>query len=110
MILRAIERPRLPPVTMSTSRSQLIPRRFEHNSQRYHKAFGHRALVPKPEPMTEDTVFDAASLTKVIACTPAMMLLIERGKVKLDEPVQHYIPEFTGHEKETITVRQLMTH
>ena len=50
--------------------------------------------------MTEDTIFDAASLTKVVACTPAMMLLIERGKVKLDETVQAYIPEFTGDEKE----------
>jgi uncharacterized protein YbbC (DUF1343 family)/CubicO group peptidase (beta-lactamase class C family) len=83
---------------------------FEHKGQIYHKAYGERALVPKSEPMTEDTIFDAASLTKVIACTPAMMLLIERDKVKLDETVQHYIPEFTGDDKETITVRQLMTH
>src|ERR1043166_1326 len=83
---------------------------FEHKGQNYHKAYGERALIPKKEAMTEDTIFDAASLTKVIACTPAMMLLIERGKVKLDETVQHYIPEFTGDEKDTITVRQLMTH
>src|SRR5205814_3880618 len=55
---------------------------FEHKGQSYHKSYGHRALVPKSEPMTEDTIFDAASLTKVIACTPAMMLLIERAKVK----------------------------
>jgi uncharacterized protein YbbC (DUF1343 family)/CubicO group peptidase (beta-lactamase class C family) len=60
--------------------------------------------------MTEDTVFDAASLTKVLATTPAMMLLIERGKVKLDERVQVYIPEFKGDGKEDITVRQLLTH
>jgi uncharacterized protein YbbC (DUF1343 family)/CubicO group peptidase (beta-lactamase class C family) len=82
----------------------------EHKGTAYHKAYGHRALVPEAEPMTEDTIFDAASLTKVTACTPAMMLLIERGKVKLDERVQTYIPEFQGDEKETITVRQLMTH
>jgi uncharacterized protein YbbC (DUF1343 family)/CubicO group peptidase (beta-lactamase class C family) len=82
----------------------------EHKGASYHKAYGHRALVPAIEPMTEDTIFDAASLTKVVACTPAMMLLIERGKVKLDDTVQTYIPEFKGGGKETITVRQLMTH
>src|SRR6266550_2459531 len=82
----------------------------EHKSTSYHKAYGHRALVPSVEPMTEDTIFDAASLTKVVACTPAMMLLIERGKAKLDETVRTYIPEFKGGGKETITVRQLMTH
>ena len=48
---------------------------LERNGNAYHKAYGHRALVPAEEPMTEDTIFDAASLTKVIACTPAMMLL-----------------------------------
>jgi uncharacterized protein YbbC (DUF1343 family)/CubicO group peptidase (beta-lactamase class C family) len=82
----------------------------EHRGMTYHKAYGHRALVPAEEPMTEDTVFDLASLTKVIACTPAVMLLIERGQVKLDEPVKTYIPEFKGHDKDPITVRQLMTH
>ena len=83
---------------------------FEHQGQVYHKAFGNRAIVPEVEPMTEDTIFDAASLTKVVACTPAMMLLIERREVKLDEPVQTYIPEFKGDSKEAITVGHLMTH
>src|ERR1043165_5550740 len=83
---------------------------FEHEGKVYHKAYGNRAIVPEVEPMTEDTIFDAASLTKVVACTPAMMLLIERGQVKLDEPAQTYIPEFKGDGKEAITVRQLMTH
>src|ERR1039458_4307443 len=69
-----------------------------------------RALVPAKEPMTEDTIFDAASLTKVIACTPAVMLLVERGQLNLDEHAQTYIPEFTGEGKEAITVRQLMLH
>ena len=81
-----------------------------HREASYHKAYGHRALVPAIEPMTEDTIFDAASLTKVIACTPAVMLLIERGQVKLDERVQIYIPQFKGEGKEAITVRHLMTH
>ncbi len=83
---------------------------LEHRGVSYHKAYGNRALVPAPEPMTEDTIFDAASLTKVVACTPAVMLLVERGQVKLDEPVRTYIPEFTGEGKEAITVRQLMLH
>jgi uncharacterized protein YbbC (DUF1343 family)/CubicO group peptidase (beta-lactamase class C family) len=83
---------------------------LEHRGVVYHKAYGNRALVPKVEPMTEDTIFDAASLTKVVACTPAVMLLIERGQVKLDEHVQTYIPEFTGGGKENVTVRQLLTH
>jgi len=82
----------------------------EHDGVAYHKAFGNRALVPAVEPMTEDTIFDAASLTKVIATTPAMMLLIQRGQVQLDAPVTNYIPEFTGGGKEAITVRELMTH
>jgi len=83
---------------------------FEHDGVAYHKAYGKRALVPAEEPMTEDTIFDAASLTKVIATTPAVMLLVERGQVKLDEAAQTYIPEFKGDGKEAITVRQLLTH
>jgi uncharacterized protein YbbC (DUF1343 family)/CubicO group peptidase (beta-lactamase class C family) len=82
----------------------------EHRGTTYHKAYGNRALVPSQEPMTEDTIFDAASLTKVIACTPAVMLLVERGQINLDEKVQTYIPEFKGKRKEEITVRQLMLH
>jgi CubicO group peptidase (beta-lactamase class C family) len=83
---------------------------LEHDGTAYHKAFGNRALVPARETMTEDTIFDVASLTKVIATTPAVMRLIERGQVKLDAPVQTYIPEFTGDGREAITVRELMTH
>ena len=82
----------------------------EHDGVAYHKAFGHRALVPDVEPMTEDTIFDAASLTKVVAATPAMMLLVQRGQVSLDAPVTNYLPEFTGGGKEAVTVRELMTH
>lgn len=86
---------------------------FQHgvyNEHNYHKAFGKRAVVPAEEPMTEDTIFDAASLTKVVATTPAMMLLIERGKVSLDDKVTKYIPEFGAEGKGDITVRQLFTH
>ena len=83
---------------------------LEHDGAAYHKAFGNRALLPEPEPMTEDTIFDAASLTKVIATTPAIMLLVERGKVELNAPVRNYIPEFTGEGREQVKVRELLTH
>jgi uncharacterized protein YbbC (DUF1343 family)/CubicO group peptidase (beta-lactamase class C family) len=83
---------------------------LEHRGAVYHKAYGKRSLVPDVEDMTEDTIFDAASLTKVCATTPAMMLLVQRGLVNLDAPVATYIPEFKGDGKENITVRQLMTH
>jgi uncharacterized protein YbbC (DUF1343 family)/CubicO group peptidase (beta-lactamase class C family) len=83
---------------------------LEHRGHSYHKAYGNRSLVPQPEPMTEDTIFDLASLTKVIACTPAVLLLVERGQLGLDDRVQAYIPEFTGGGKEAVTVRQLLTH
>jgi CubicO group peptidase (beta-lactamase class C family) len=82
----------------------------EHEGEAYHKAFGNRALVPAREAMTEDTIFDAASLTKVTATTPAVMLLVQRGQVKLEAPVRTYIPEFTGDGREFVTVRELLTH
>src|ERR1035437_1262469 len=56
----------------------------------HRKAYGERALVPAREPMTVDTIFDAASLTKVIACTPALMTLFEEGKLRLADPVTVY--------------------
>jgi len=76
----------------------------------YRKAYGARALEPRREVMTLDTVFDLASLTKVIVTTPAVMQLVERGKVRLNDPVAKYLPEFAQNGKEDITVRQLLTH
>jgi uncharacterized protein YbbC (DUF1343 family)/CubicO group peptidase (beta-lactamase class C family) len=75
----------------------------------YRKAYGERALLPKREPMTVDTMFDAASLTKVIATTPSVMKLFEQGKVRLNDPVTKYLPEFQGGHSD-ITIRNLMTH
>jgi uncharacterized protein YbbC (DUF1343 family) len=76
----------------------------------YRKAYGERALEPRREPMTLDTIFDIASLTKVIATTTAVMQLVERGKIRLNDPVAKYLPEFAQNGKEDITVRQLLTH
>ena len=76
----------------------------------YRKAFGNRSLEPRREPMTVDTVFDIASLTKVVATTTAVMQLVQRGEVRLNDPVAKYIPEFAQTGKEDITVRNLLTH
>ncbi len=76
----------------------------------YRKAFGSRALIPQREPMAVDTIFDLASLTKCIATTPAVMKLVEQGKLRLNDPVARYIPEFAGNGKDQITIRQLLTH
>jgi len=76
----------------------------------YRKAYGHRALEPRREVMTLDTVFDLASLTKVIATTTAVMQLMEQGKIRLNDPVSKYIPEFAQNGKDDITIRQLLTH
>ena len=82
----------------------------QHDRILYRKAFGHRALVPDPEPMTIDTVFDLASLTKVVATTTCIMQLVDAGRISLTDSVTRYIPEFKRHGKSGITVRHLLTH
>jgi uncharacterized protein YbbC (DUF1343 family)/CubicO group peptidase (beta-lactamase class C family) len=75
----------------------------------YHKAYGKRALLPTEEPMTEDTIFDAASLTKVLATTPAIMLLIERGELRLEDKLNRYVT--TVHpDAADIKIVHLLTH
>jgi len=76
----------------------------------YSGAFGSRALLPKKEPMTEDTIFDLASLTKPLATATALMVLADQGRVDLDERVSHYLPTFAARGKGGITLRQLLTH
>jgi len=82
-----------------------------HNGQvMYGKAFGYRALEPRRERMTLNTIFDIASLTKVVVTTTAVMQLAERGEVRLNDSVARYIPEFAQNGKQDITVRDLLTH
>jgi len=83
---------------------------IERTGRAYHRAYGQRAIRPAPEPAAEDTIYDLASLTKVLATTPSIMLLVERGQIDLDAPVQRYIPEFTGEGRELVAIRHLMTH
>ena len=76
----------------------------------YHRAFGQRAVAPSAEAMTEDTIFDLASLTKVVATTTSVMQLVEQGKIRLSDPVSQFIPEFGKFNKGAITIRHLLTH
>ena len=83
----------------------------------FHKAYGYAQLyyydrqrLDTPEPMTTDVLFDMASLTKVMATTFGVMLLVDRGLVDLDTPVSYYLPSFSGARKDSVTVRHLLTH
>src|SRR3954469_8152780 len=76
----------------------------------YEKAIGNRALVPATEPMTLDTIFDLASLTKVVATTTSVMMPLEEGKIRLPDRVSSFSPGFERYGKADITVRNLMTH
>ena len=82
----------------------------ERNGVAYHKAFGQRAIKPEAEVMTEDTLFDVASVTKAVAAASAAMLCVERGLIQVDDLVSKHLPEFTGEGREKVTVRQLLTH
>lgn len=81
-----------------------------HGKLAMFKAFGHRRLEPAREAMTSDTLFDLASLTKPVATATSVMLLAEEGKIRLEDPVGCYLPEFRGKGKESVTVRELLTH
>jgi CubicO group peptidase (beta-lactamase class C family) len=76
----------------------------------FRRAYGNRSVQPSVEPMTLDTIFDLASLTKVVATTPAVMALIEDGRIRVTDPVATFIPEFGKYGKDRVTVRDLLTH
>jgi uncharacterized protein YbbC (DUF1343 family) len=101
IVAEGIDRDKMPGAVVPVARRGKIA---------YHRAFGHRQLVPTKEEMTTDTVFDLASLTKPVATATSIMLLAERGQVELDDPVTQYIPEFNRHGKQPITLLQLLTH
>jgi uncharacterized protein YbbC (DUF1343 family)/CubicO group peptidase (beta-lactamase class C family) len=97
----AIERHELPGAVVLIGRADEVV---------YHRAFGRRAVQPAPEPMTEDTIFDLASLTKVVATTTSVMQLVEGGRLRLRDRVAQFVPEFGAHGKDTITIQHLLTH
>jgi len=80
-----------------------------HDSVVLLAAVGHYG-ADDPRPVTPETIYDLASLTKVIALTTECILLVDRGKLDLDAPVQHYLPEFRGQMKDQVTIRHLLTH
>src|SRR5262245_62379610 len=97
----AIGRRELPGAVVLVGRGDLVL---------YRHAFGRRAVEPVPEPMSEDTLFDMASLTKVVATTTSVMQLVEGGRIRLADPVSRFIPEFARYGKEGIQIRHLLTH
>jgi CubicO group peptidase (beta-lactamase class C family) len=78
---------------------------IEHASVR-----GHAVLRPERLPMTRETIFDLASLTKPLATTTAILWLVHDGAVDLDDPVSKYLPLFSERDKDAVTLRHLLTH
>lgn len=74
------------------------------------EAIGNRVVYEEKAPMKSDTVFDLASLTKIVATLPAMLKLIDDGQIRLDDPIAYFLPEFAHHGKEDIRIRHLLTH
>ena len=98
----AVERGVVPGAVLITGRGAEDPGRVH--------AYGRTAVGAAGRPVTADTVFDLASLTKVVATTPALLALVDRRAVGLDDRVGRYLPEFAGGGKEEVTVAQLLTH
>ena len=76
----------------------------------FRKAFGNRSLVPTVEPMTVDTIFDVASLTKPVATATSIMILVEQGKLRLSDTIGMYIPDIDDANAKKVTILQLLTH
>lgn len=83
---------------------------IEKDNNLYHQRYGKKCLTPAPKSMEKDTIFDAASLTKVMATAPSIMILVEEGKLSINDPVTKHIPKFKGVQKNKITIKQLLTH
>jgi uncharacterized protein YbbC (DUF1343 family)/CubicO group peptidase (beta-lactamase class C family) len=101
IIAAAIEKKELPGAVVLVAR---------HGRVAWRKAYGARAVEPQREPMSIDTIFDLASLTKIVATATSVMVLIEQGKVRLSDPVIQFIPEMKGGGRDAITIEQLLTH
>jgi uncharacterized protein YbbC (DUF1343 family)/CubicO group peptidase (beta-lactamase class C family) len=101
IIAEEISRKRLPGAVVLAGRKGRIV---------WRKSYGARALEPVREAMTPDTIFDLASLTKVVATATSIMILVERGKLRLSDPVSLHLPELKDEGRERITIEQLLTH
>lgn len=76
----------------------------------FRKAYGNRSLVPTVEKMTVDTIFDVASLTKPIATATSIMILVEQGKLRLNDTIGKFIPDIDDENAKRVTIQQLLTH
>jgi CubicO group peptidase (beta-lactamase class C family) len=76
----------------------------------YRKAYGQHAVEPKKEDMTTDVVFDLASLTKPVATAASVLHLVQKGKLRIDDPVSKHLPAFDRQGKDRITIEQLLLH
>ena len=76
----------------------------------FRKAYGNRSLVPTVQAMTVDTIFDLASLTKVVATTTSIMILVEQGKIRLNDTIGKFIPDIDDEQVKKVTIQQLLTH
>jgi uncharacterized protein YbbC (DUF1343 family)/CubicO group peptidase (beta-lactamase class C family) len=101
VIQASIEKKELPGAVVLVAR---------HGRIVWRKAYGARAVEPQREAMTADTIFDLASLTKIVATATSIMILVEQGKVRLSDPVVTFIPEMKGGGRDAITIEQLLTH
>jgi len=101
VISASIEKKELPGAVVLVAR---------HGRVAWRKAYGSRAVEPQREAMTADTIFDLASLTKIVATATSIMILVEQGKVRLSDPVVEFIPEMKGGGRDAITIEQLLTH
>ncbi len=88
----------------------LVGRQVEDGYETWEKAYGYKQTQPTPIPMTTDAIFDLASMTKPIATGTCLMILADQGKLKTDDPVANYLPEFAEGKKSAVTIGQLMTH
>ena len=98
---RAIEHAQVPGAVVLVGRRGAIV---------YARAAGRRGLEPRPEPMTRDTVFDLASLTKPVVTATAVMILAEEGQLRLADRVVRTLPELDNHGKGAITIEHLLRH
>jgi CubicO group peptidase (beta-lactamase class C family) len=101
VVNRAIDRGQLPGAVV------LI---LHHGEVVYRKAFGKRSIRPAAVPMTTDTVFDLASLTKPLATATSIFVLVEQGKLSLSDPVAKHWPDFGKDSKDKLTIEQLLLH
>ncbi len=105
---------RIDPIVAESIKNKELPGAVilvgHHGQIVWRKAYGARAVEPQREAMTTDTIFDLASLTKIVATATSIMILIERGEIRLADPVVKFIPEMKGGGRDAITIEQLLTH